>query len=459
MALPTILFNSGTGSDTAASGAGPGTALSGANASLGASTTVALAVDAPDLSGVATDGSAVCWVDSTSGRQYSRITAVDNVAKSVTVATAYGVTEATRAWGIGGKRATLDHADSRTLGADVEAGWIVEIEDDGASALTGSAWPITAGVAFTIRGDSISTKRLMTQSANAAALTLSVTATTLDVANLIFENTAGTKTSANGIVVTANNPTIRIRNCRFGHSANTLLSGLNRTAGAPVFILYDCEVMSCTSNGVSSRAGLHVHGSYIHDNAAHGLATGGGGGVNIIQDSVVEANGTDGINVGTTPTTLVISGNAIHGNTGDGLDSSGGAGFIPISGQIYNNNFTANGNYGIRAASGENPAFLDFNNFGTGALANTSGSMLNLTAGANDLAVDPGYTNASGGNFAAGTAIKAKGFPASTQAFGANPAAGTIAFVDIGIQREEPASGGDPFPSQGIQHIGTGVCA
>src|SRR3954470_959504 len=103
MALPTIAINSGTGSDTAASGAGPATALSGTGAATAASTTVTLLTDNPDLSGVATDGSAVIWVGSSSGRQFAKITGVNNTAgvKTVTVSDAFANTESGKNWGIG----------------------------------------------------------------------------------------------------------------------------------------------------------------------------------------------------------------------------------------------------------------------------------------------------------------------------------------------------------------------
>ena len=115
MPEPKILFNSSTGSDTQASGAGPATAIFGTGASLNSSTSVDLSADAPNLSGVATDGSACLWVSTSSGRQFAKITAVNNTTKIVTVALAYGVTATGLTWAIGGKRATLDAASSRTL--------------------------------------------------------------------------------------------------------------------------------------------------------------------------------------------------------------------------------------------------------------------------------------------------------------------------------------------------------
>lgn len=132
MAFPVIKFNNSTGSDTQASGAGPDTAVFGTGASLASSTSVDLSADAPDLSGVATDGSACLWVLTSSGRQFSKITGVDNGTKIVTVETAYGVTESGRTWAIGGKRATMHNTNSLLLfTADARQSWEVELEYTG----------------------------------------------------------------------------------------------------------------------------------------------------------------------------------------------------------------------------------------------------------------------------------------------------------------------------------------
>src|SRR5258708_31213901 len=106
MALPTVVINSSTGSDTAASGAGPATALFGTAAATAASMIVTLLVDNPDLSSVPTDGSAAIWVASSSGIRWSKITGKDNTVgvKTVTVATPYPNTASGKQWGIAGQR-------------------------------------------------------------------------------------------------------------------------------------------------------------------------------------------------------------------------------------------------------------------------------------------------------------------------------------------------------------------
>ncbi len=99
---------------------------------------------------------------------------------------------------------------------------------------------------------------------------------------------------------------------------------------------------------------------------------------------------------------------AYNGNSGIYLD---GAVSLSILGG-ENNILAFNGVYGIASAFGP-PADqfqgkrFDYNDF----YGNTSGARSNLVAGAHDLALDPQFTNASGGDFTIGTNLAAQGFP------------------------------------------------
>lgn len=447
MALPTILFNSGTGSDTAASGAGPGTALTGTGASLSASTSVDLSADSPDLSGVATDGSAVLWVKTSSGKQYGKITAVNNGTKIVTVANAYSVTESGKTWAIGGKRATLDHADSRillTTSTGALAGWTIQLEDNQSigSAIVGATSGDTTSGAIVIRGASEGI--VLTQTANAQHF-LSTGAgnpTLWTFENLVFKNSNGTKTSAYGL--SANSGTFTFRRCILGDPSNTnnLLTGVARNASSPTFIFRDCMVTYCTSDGILSGNA----GTILLDGCV--ICHCGSNGINCrvdtwmtIDSCLIWGNAADGLHiVSATPVIQHVVNCVFHGNSGDGID----IGAVHTAIVIQNNNITGNGNYGIRGTSGQSghQKGINFNNYGTGGTVNTSGSLSNIDAGDSDLAVDPGYNDASNGDFTAGTSIKALGFPASSRKIGANPSTGTIDYVDVGIQRQESGGGG-----------------
>jgi hypothetical protein len=127
MALPTIAINSTTGSDTTASGDGTAINVSGAAAATHSNTTINI-TDAVSLTGVPVDGSACLWVATSSGRRWSKITAISGSSGAwvVTVADAYGVTDAADAWAIGGKRATLN--GSLQLGVDIRGGWTIDVQ-------------------------------------------------------------------------------------------------------------------------------------------------------------------------------------------------------------------------------------------------------------------------------------------------------------------------------------------
>lgn len=438
MALPVILFNS-TGSDTAASGAGPGTALTGSGAALSASTSIDLSADSPDLSGVATDGSHVLYVNSSSGRQYFKITNTNNTTKIVTVANAATPTESGRAWAIGGKLAapTATHA-SKLFSADLLPGWICEFEDDQtiSTAVTCSVSGDTTTGPIIVRGKS-GARRVLTQSGNVANFDGN-NFNYWRFENLKLQCTNATRNAAYGINWRGNG--ITIKNCVLGDATNKLTAGLRRQGGSLLARIIDTEILYCNAGGLidasAANSSYQIIGCSIHDNTTFGVQVGPN---TVVQDCVIYANTTDGIVFSAAPNNTLICRNTINGNSGDGIDTSTAVGYLL---SIHSNNLTANGNYGIRAASGQNLlAFADYNNFGTGATANTSGSVLNLNAGAADLAVDPSYTNSGTGDFSAGTSIKAKGFPDSTRYIGAN-VSGTIDYVDVGIQRQESGSGG-----------------
>jgi hypothetical protein len=118
-AYPTVVFDVANGADApSASGAGPTTALTGTSASTDASTGTVVTLDgSPDLSGVATDGSHVIYLNDTTvgNRRWAAINAVDNTAKTVTVEQAYALSLSGLSWAIGGELAGIDNANARIL--------------------------------------------------------------------------------------------------------------------------------------------------------------------------------------------------------------------------------------------------------------------------------------------------------------------------------------------------------
>lgn len=117
-----IVFNASTGSDSAASGLGPSTAVIGSSAELDGSSTVDLSYDGVDLSGISVGDLLFC--ETTSGRKFSIISAVDTINETITTDDVWG-TESGVSWAVGGKRATFDHASSRALFANGVANYSV----------------------------------------------------------------------------------------------------------------------------------------------------------------------------------------------------------------------------------------------------------------------------------------------------------------------------------------------
>lgn len=539
---PTILFNIGSGSDTAASGAGPTPAETGSEGAVPVSTTKIGFFEGtpPDLSGVATDGTDALWMDTPSGRQFDEIIAkkdtqqsttgdissagttlsstdtsgmaagqlikiegagvasadlittidsitdgsnleVDDAAsttvvgevvvnpKQVEVPSGYTANQLGLTWAIGGKRATFDNADSRTLfgATGAKGGWIIETETD--QDVTTSPIVLAAGGSISqgnlvIRGDSASTRRVIDQSANANIFSANNTnAIYVSVGNLKFTNTSGSpKTSSNGIEFSLGANAGRkwvVQNCIFGDVTDTLYRGVYRlNAATPAIRFIDCEFVSCELRGLDltgSSEAVELLNCWVHDCVSDGVRFNFGTTLVIDHGCIIEGNGGNGVVITGTISTLGlgirITGSTIHGNTSDGIDLSAATNPSPNL-VITNNNITANGGYGIndKATTEALKGMLDFNNFGTGATANTSGAINNATPGDNDLNVDPSYGDAGDGNFEVGTNVKALGFPKATRTIGANQS-NTNSFVDIGAaQREEAAGGGGLLTHPGM---------
>lgn len=449
MATPIIYFNSSTGSDTAASGSGGTAVTAGGNnsaATTAASNVVALIADNPSLAGVSTAGDAVMWVDATTGREFSVITAVDDTLKTVTCVDNFANTEGSRNWGIGGKRATLDNASSRlALRLDPGPGWIFEIETN--QTITsgfGTLVDNNTGLAILLRGAAGSTP-IINCTANAQMWQYQDGWYTK---NLQFTNSnaAHARPFSGG----GSSGAITFEACIFGDATNTIASAIDRASSNSPVIFIDCEFKNCTSGAIASTvttiASLIFDGCWIHDCGGAGISANAT--VIVLDNCIIEDNAGDGIAIsGTNTTGLFISDCVIDGNGGDGIDLATAGGVITAhSTVIANTNITANGGYGVNLTSGASLGYEDYNNFGTGATANASGSLNTGSIGSHSLTVDPQYINPAVNNFGGGANVKTKGFPDATRTVGDNKS-GTTAYVDIGIQQQ--ATGGGSFTFAG----------
>jgi len=464
MALPVILVNSATGSDTAASGAGPATALTGtAGATDVAGTTVTLDAGT-DLSGVAVDGSAVIYMNNTTAgqRRFAKITGSagsGGATPTVTVAEAFTGSLSGKTWAIGGKRASIGAASSKVLfdnnsaAGDAMPGWAVELQSGHTETIaapldcrrsgSNSLGPII------LRGESGATsKPVLTFSNNGNGIASRGTGQTFRDFELRNSNASKTASIA---VVGATGAQFAAIGLTIAHSTNKFWKGITPANGA--CLVTGCEVGNCANIGIDQGDGSSaiVRGCYVHDNGSHGIvsASGGTGVSTEIVGNIVTNNAGDGFRstiggFSSTPFLVtIVRGNTFAGNTSDGIEMTGALGTAPyLHLAIVNNLITGNGGYGLNfsnaSATKAALAFYDAIAQANAYYNNTSGATnpggldaAGIGYGTITLTADP-YVNAAGGNYAlnaaagGGALCRGAGWP------GRFPGGLSTSYADVG---------------------------
>jgi hypothetical protein len=447
MAFPTIQINSSTGSDTQASGAGPASALFGTSASFAGS--VFTLDGSPDLSGVATDGSAVIWADTTSGRQFFTINAKDNTTKTVTVDDAPAGTSTGRTWGIGGKRLNLDAASNRTLFATTvgaKTGWIIDLQNTASHVLTSSLGIQCIGAytgyikICTVTGS----PALVTTATNSTNLFNTGNGQYIWMKNLRLSNTAGTR--ARGIAA--------LNNSTLNHVFEDLeLDGFTTgVAGEFItnFAFYGCqfinvEVKNCSSHGfdMADRGNQYVN-VYSHDNGGNGFlcnaAQVNGGILDSYAGCSFSRNTGRGYYLqyaGVANRHSIFRNCIFYSNTSSGLEVAGTTARQTV---LQNCIVYGNGVSGV-IVPGDGTVSGGYNAYGS----NSSGDRSGFSAQAGDVSLsgDP-FTNAASDDYSlnntagAGAACRAVGFPGVSN-FGTG-------HLDIGaFQHLDGGGGGGAF--------------
>lgn len=131
----------------------------------------------------------------------------------------------------------------------------------------------------------------------------------------------------------------------------------------------------------------------------------------------------------------VIANNTVYGCASDGIKLTNV--YAILISCIVNNILSNNTGYGLNCAVGSTALndrtknLIDYNNF----YLNTTGARNAVSAGSNDLALDPTFTNAAGGDYSIGTNLKALAYP------GAFPGGTSTGYLDMGaVQRQESSS-------------------
>lgn len=468
---PIVLVNSATGSDSDASGAGPATALTGAGGLSAVDGLSVLLDGSPDLSGVLTDGTHVLYfADATAGnRNFVKITGTSGsgtALATVSVANALGLA-LTKAWAIGGKRATIAGTASIKLfsnnsaAGDAMPGWIVEMESSHAETIAATytlrrSGDFTTG-AIELRGTvGAAVMPILTFSNNGTAITHNLNL--IKLAGFEIQNSNATKTASVGIALSSSAALCQIVNVRINNSTNKFWKGITHAGGGTT--IRDCDIGNTASIGIASTSATFA--LWIKNCR---VFTTGGNAIDITSSSNSPAMGIEdcliygvtgiGISLALTGSAISFStmGFKINRCTVDTCSSDGiritssttqGVGFS--NSEVVGCQITANGGFGINFSNASPPTalqltgsmWIDYCNFGTGATANTGGDVSVSGVKTNCVAVNPEYTGS--GNYNVGTATKALGYPGVIGGVGS-----TRSYMDIGAAQRQEASGTSAF--------------
>lgn len=391
---PTILHDSSTGSDTAASGAGPSTALTGSTA---VSTGTTVVLDAGTvLTGVATDGSHVLWFnDTTAGNR--NFTAINGTSGSggatPTVTVEQTLATTTKSWAIGGKRLTISSVSSKRLwnnngsGGDAKPGWTIEFQDGFTDSLSVTFDILCAGDTTT----GPITFRSATGYTTQPEISVSVAdrACTLDVQSVRLENFAIRGTSCTlGIVFFSGDCTafgMKVYMSSGTFSQDTIYIG-----GINISII-GCKLLNSGRHGINipgDPQGCMILGNVITSPVSNGIDISSGSG--IVKSNLITGAGGDGINNSINSNGFRrwnIDGNTIDSCAGDGIEFTQAADST-LASTIVNNILSNNGGYNINI-SGCSDGYLR-----GGGIQVLNNNTYNGTSGAYHSSTG-GYTNNS----------------------------------------------------------------
>ena len=413
-----------------------------------------------DLTGVGgNDSGDVIWVDTPSGERHlftvaSYTGGVSTCTGIVTDQAADG-SDSALAWGIGGKRSTIDNDVGNPDFQDGLDGWEFELEDNGVDYTPDCSSSGSIPIVFS-QGVGLDEGPIVIRSAAGDRATIVHNNPNDNVGALFSLNTAGTSVRFEDI---------NLRNEGFSWSGNFLIHQSQSNSqvvllrvdfdsndiGAPYYgnacgkvVAIHSAFHGSVGQGLFLNSGRESQvfiGCVFSDNAFYGVylnqSTGFQG--SAYYNCIFRDNGSDGLYARPSAgaTTLACVENCVFdSNIGAGIRINGTMNLIGGPYNIINNIITNNGDHGIDVDTAgqenlhEHKVYENFNAF----YGNTGSEVANMTQGADDitLTADPyedaasddySLNNAAGG----GALCKAAGFP-STWPFGGND----DAKVDIG---------------------------
>lgn len=393
---PILFNNSGTGSDTAASGCGPDAAIAiTLQTSSGSNTANA----SGSLSSISTGD--LMYVPSFTGRKFNVVASVQPLGGTIDFDYNWDDTASSVSGYVGGKRATLDNTDSRTLfSSDIPFGAVVEIEHTGTHYTFGALITLksigTTDAPVVYRGTGTSKPRIQGVVGNSEAIRPS---------GNVFDNLEieGRSTTGQGLMAASY---YSLFNCKLidNSSSTANVSHLIASSSSYNNLVVNCSFVGKGGLGTAIR-GYYVYGWYQTCNIINCEFSGFDTCIKIEEGNAFNVNkcvfrdSTKGFDAQSTTDRggHCITDSIFYGLSGNAINFDGQ--YAVQASTVLGNIFSEIGGDCISAASAWNKASTAL--FDRNAFYDVSGSSYNNLSGGSDdinLPYDP-FVDASNGDF------------------------------------------------------------
>ena len=456
-AIPLFLVYSASGLDNYTSGAGPIPAVSGSLAAYTTSsgTTINFSNN-PDLSNIAQDGSHVLYLNTPSGRAFSRISTVDNSAKTVVVQDTFLIGSGNPVdYGIGGYIGAIGTTRASKLLArgaspgDLDVPMTIRF-------LSGHYEAFTTQIGIRSRGNIDSGAIILEGEAGAAVIpTLNASGVSgfntmqnrAIFRNFKIINSVANKSTFGAFTAnSANNLNIEFDGLIIGDSGNLGFANAFSLNDVNAVVLKNCE-LKYNKNAITIAATTQswlILNNYIHHNGPNQAVVFNNttnGRVTMLNNIIIDNSGTGIDFTGAIPY-VILQGNTIAANSGNGINFNNNLDYTFCFNNIVANNVGAGVNINaVQPSSIMTNGLCEF--FGNVFFGNGSGNfvpsgmILNNIGSTNYFGIDPGFNNTAIDDYRIGTRLAGSGYPQNRTGY-AFPG-----YIDPGaLQRQETSSSG-----------------
>lgn len=340
--MPVIKVSSVSGSNSPnASGAGPNTPVAGTNAAHtnGISNTIIYFTNSPDLSGIAQDGSHVLYLETASGRRFTRISTVDDVAKSCIVQDTFNIPAGTPvSYAIGGMLSSLFGTGYERLtdgsgSYDAKSGWTIEFQNGHEETISAPTIRVSGDSVFgrfTICGvEGASTRPKITISGN--SLTIASSRATMENFDIV-------QSKSNAVYAVYIDSVYNLLLRRMKVSSSGALKASYGISLNTYCVVESCEVFNVNNGILSTLGDSSISNCYFHDCTSTALAIGGANYRTSVDGNVFVDCGT-GLSSASNARLERINGN-VFDSCGTGINQTGSLATGSSNGSIRSNIFT-----------------------------------------------------------------------------------------------------------------------